>query len=251
MILSRKDKLVSSVRQAIKDIKDTDNALSIIKKTVREQAIDAGNVNELETTLRKTLVTDINGGFQRYLVNFFSDKSLSIKDREELLLKLYVTMQEHFGNVKECIELYSQHSILDSATSMFYSKLSALERMLGQVEKKTQANRRLKEQEDEEEVKQVTDALRMSTNVLSTKERDSLNDPFQMDHQSYLIAQDTSAINLCTNYNVQDRPVAEDHSLVEHMDQGHKFLHASRDSIRNFDENENSLPQHLSKATKR
>ena len=66
-------------------------------------------------------------------MNFFSDKSLSIKDREELLLKLYVTMQEHFGNVKECIELYSQHSIHDSATSMFYSKLSSLERMLGQV----------------------------------------------------------------------------------------------------------------------
>ena len=40
MVLSRKDKLVSSVRQAIKDIKDQDNALSIIKKTVREQAID-------------------------------------------------------------------------------------------------------------------------------------------------------------------------------------------------------------------
>jgi len=35
-VLTRKYKLVSSVRQAIKDIKDTDNQLSIIKKAVRE-----------------------------------------------------------------------------------------------------------------------------------------------------------------------------------------------------------------------
>jgi len=35
-ILSRHEKIVSSVRQAIKDIKDTDNALSIIKNIVRE-----------------------------------------------------------------------------------------------------------------------------------------------------------------------------------------------------------------------
>ena len=97
---------------------------------MREQAIDQGNINDLETTLRKTLVTDINGGFQRYLVNFFSDKSLAIEDREDLLLKLYVTMQEHFKNVKECIDLYSQNSTHDSATSMFYSKIAALEGML-------------------------------------------------------------------------------------------------------------------------
>lgn len=129
-MISKEVKLVSCVRQAIKDIKDTDNALSIIKKTVRESAIDQGNVTALETTLRKTLVTEINGGFQRYLVNFFSDKSLLIKDREELLLKLYVTMKDHFANVKESIDLFSSHSVSDSATSMFLSKLSALERML-------------------------------------------------------------------------------------------------------------------------
>lgn len=35
-VITRKEKLVSSVRQAIKDIKDTDDALSIIKKTVKE-----------------------------------------------------------------------------------------------------------------------------------------------------------------------------------------------------------------------
>ena len=76
LVINRKDKMVSSVRQAIKDIKDTDNALSIIKKTVKEQAIDSINVQELETTLHKSLVTEINGGFQRYLINFFSDESL-------------------------------------------------------------------------------------------------------------------------------------------------------------------------------
>lgn len=151
-MISNEVKLVSCVRQAIKDIKDTDNALSIIKKTVREQAIDAGNVYALETTLRKTLVTEINGGFQRYLVNFFSDKSLSIKNREELLLKLYVTIIDHFSNVKESIELFSKHSTSDSATSMFLSKLSALERMLEQVEKKTSANRILAEREEKQEV---------------------------------------------------------------------------------------------------
>lgn len=43
-VITRKDKMVSSVRQAIKDIRDTDNALSIIKKTVKEQAIDSINV---------------------------------------------------------------------------------------------------------------------------------------------------------------------------------------------------------------
>ena len=84
-ILSCKNKTVSAVRQAIKDIKDTDNALSIIRKTVREQAIDEYNVLSLETTLRRTLVTDINGGLQRYLTNFFSDKSFEIVEREELL----------------------------------------------------------------------------------------------------------------------------------------------------------------------
>ena len=77
------------MRQAIKDIKDTDNALSIIRKTVREQAIDEYNVRSLETTLRTTLVTDINGGLYRYLVNFFSEESFEINEREELLLKLY------------------------------------------------------------------------------------------------------------------------------------------------------------------
>ena len=35
-VTSQQKKIVSSVRQAIKDIKDTDNQLSIIKKIVRE-----------------------------------------------------------------------------------------------------------------------------------------------------------------------------------------------------------------------
>ena len=87
--MSRTDKTVSAVRQAIKDIKDTDNTLSIIRKTVREQAIDEYNVQSLETTLRRTLVTDINGGLYRYLNHFFSDKCFEINEREELLMKLY------------------------------------------------------------------------------------------------------------------------------------------------------------------
>jgi len=102
-VVKIKDKLVSSVRQAIKDIKDTDNQLSIIKKTVREQAIDMHNVNMLDNALRLTLVTEINGGFQRYIVNFFSKESLQIEDREELLLKLFGTIKDHLSNVKESI----------------------------------------------------------------------------------------------------------------------------------------------------
>ena len=78
--------------------------------------------------LRTTLVAEINGGFQRYINNFFSKESLQIKDREELLLKLYETMKDHFSNVKDSIELYSVHSTLDAATSLYYSKLGALER---------------------------------------------------------------------------------------------------------------------------
>ena len=150
-ILDSKNKTVSAVRQAIKDIKDTDNALSIIRKTVREQAIDEYNVRSLETTLRTTLVTDINGGLYRYLVNFFSEESFEINEREELLLKLYQTIKDHFANVKDSIDLFSQHSDHDAATSMFYSKLSALEVALMKVEKKTQAKSRIEERDNAEE----------------------------------------------------------------------------------------------------
>ena len=80
---------MSSVRHAIKSIKDQDNELTIIKKAVREQAIDPNN------------------GFQRYLVNFFSEKSLAIPDRQDLLLTLYTAIEDHFANVRESIELFS------------------------------------------------------------------------------------------------------------------------------------------------
>ena len=126
----------------------------------------------LETTLRKTLVTEINGGFSRYLVYFFNEKSLALKEREELLLKLFLTMEEHFGNVKESIELFSQHSTHDSATSMFYSKLTALERMLAEVEKKTHAKRIIREAEENKEQLEISNAMRYSTNIIN--ERDSL-----------------------------------------------------------------------------
>ena len=69
-----------------------------------------------------------------------------------MLLKLYVTMQDHFGNCKESIDLFSKHSTHDSASAMFYSKMAALERMLQQVEKKTKARAILKQREEEEEV---------------------------------------------------------------------------------------------------
>ena len=44
-VLTHQHKTVSSVRHAIKSIKDQDNELTIIKKAVREQAIDPTNVN--------------------------------------------------------------------------------------------------------------------------------------------------------------------------------------------------------------
>ena len=82
------------------------------------------------------------------MTNFFSEESWKVQGRDELLLRLYVTMKEHFSNVKESIELFSRHSTHDSATAMFYSKLSALERSLQEVEKKTHASRILQEQEE-------------------------------------------------------------------------------------------------------
>ena len=100
---------------------------------------------------------------------------MALKEREELLLKLYVTMEEHFANVKESIELFSQHSTHASATSMFYSKLTALERMLCEVEKKTHAKRMIRQAEENKEVQQIQDVMRYSTNVL-INERDSLKD---------------------------------------------------------------------------
>lgn len=81
-------------------------------------------------------------------------------------------MEEHFGNVKESIELFSQHSTHDSATSMFYSKLTALERMLAEVEKKTHAKRIIREAEENKEQLEISNAMRYSTNIIN--ERDSL-----------------------------------------------------------------------------
>ena len=48
---------------------------------------------------------------------------------------------------------------------MFYSKLTALERMLCEVEKKTNAKRTMREAEESKEVEQISMALRSSTNV--------------------------------------------------------------------------------------
>lgn len=98
-VIEHEMKLVSCVRQAIKEIKDTDNALSIIKKKVREQAIDPSNIHALETMLRTTLVAEINGGIERYIDTFFAKESMQIKEREDLLLRLYSTMKEHFLNL--------------------------------------------------------------------------------------------------------------------------------------------------------
>jgi len=123
------------VRQAIKTIKDADNALSIIKKTVREQAIEHNNVSSLETILRTTLVAEINGGIGRYIDTLFTKENMRIKEREDLLLKLYATMNDHFLNVQDSIELYSVQSMNDQATSLYYSRLSALKRKLQLVEK--------------------------------------------------------------------------------------------------------------------
>ena len=75
-------------------------------------------------------------------------------------------MEEHFANVKESIEPFSQHSTADSATSMFYSKLSALERMLHEMDKKLHIKRMIKQAEENKEEIQIRDAIRQSTNVI-------------------------------------------------------------------------------------
>lgn len=181
-------KLVSCVRQAIKEIKDTDNALSIIKKKVREQAIDPSNVYSLETMLRTTLVAEINGGIERYIDTFFAKESMRIKEREDLLLRLYSSMKEHFLNLQDSIELYSAHSMNDQATSLYYSKLSAFERKLQQVEKQTHASRLLEQLEENLEVTQVENAARISNNDAAEDNHNDLS-------SSYIIkSQDMSTI---------------------------------------------------------
>ena len=63
--------------------------------------------------LRTTLVAEINGGIERYIDTFFAKESMRIKEREDLLLRLYSTMKEHFLNLQDSIELYSAHSMND------------------------------------------------------------------------------------------------------------------------------------------
>ena len=62
---------------------------------------------------------------------------------------------------------------------MFYSKLSSLERMLCEVEKKTHTKRMIRQAEENKEVQQISDAMRLSTNVFlersSTKYLDAAN----------------------------------------------------------------------------
>lgn len=62
-----KRQTVSCVRQAVKEIQDTDHALLLAKNNVISQAFDEWNVQLLHTALRKTLIADINGGFRRYI----------------------------------------------------------------------------------------------------------------------------------------------------------------------------------------
>ena len=80
-----KKQTVSCVRQAVKEIQDTDHALMVCKNNVISQAFDEWNVNLLNTALRKTLIADINGGFKRYIHSFFTEESCAIEGRKELL----------------------------------------------------------------------------------------------------------------------------------------------------------------------
>ena len=73
-------------------------------------------------------------------------------------MRLFTTMKDHIGNCKESIELFSKHSTHDSASAMFYSKLSALERMLQQVDKKVKAKASIEDIERKAEM----DALGLS-----------------------------------------------------------------------------------------
>ena len=84
---------------------------------------------------------------------------------------MYVTIKDHFTNVKESIDLYAVSTSHDTATQMFRSKMDTLDRLLQQKEKKTQAIKKIKEREEKKEVKQV----RLQTYNVATAERDSLN----------------------------------------------------------------------------
>ena len=58
-VVNKLKKDFSAVRQAIKETKDVDNALTIIAKIVKEQAVDQKFVNMLETALHRSLVTEV------------------------------------------------------------------------------------------------------------------------------------------------------------------------------------------------
>ena len=110
--------------------------LTEVKENVQMSAIDQYNVELLYTALRKTLIADINGGFKRYIANFFTQESMLIPGREELLHQLFVTMKKHFENVRNAVHAYSQHSAqIDTATAQFYANLGILENMLFSAEK--------------------------------------------------------------------------------------------------------------------
>ena len=90
----------------------------------------------LYTALRKSLVTDISGGFKRLIQNFFTHESMLIPGREELLHQLFITMKKHFENVAIGITAYSQHSAhVDTAAAQFRANLGILENMLWNAEK--------------------------------------------------------------------------------------------------------------------
>ena len=148
-------------------------------------------------------------------------------------------MKEHFSNVKESIELFSRHSTHDSATAMFYSKLSALERSLQEVEKKTHASRILQEQEEKQEEQKVADALRYSTNVFNV-ERDSIRDGEPAGfNNSYLVSQDISRIDATSrSYTNLTRSALDDEDVINFLVQQRDVLDVTRDSfVQNDDDN--------------
>ena len=159
-VIQQHKKLVSSVRLAINEVKETDIALVRLTTIVKESAINRQNLILLETALRRSLITEINGGFQRYIKNFFLTESIKIPGREELLPQLYLTMVSHFRNVKSAIQVFAIHAASDSASAQFYSKLSSLKRLMHQVEQKVKIMHQFQEKEKQREYSMVSEVVK-------------------------------------------------------------------------------------------
>jgi len=148
--------------------------LKEVKENVQQSAVDKYNVELLYTALRKTLIAEINGGFKRYITCFFTEESMLIPGREELLHQLFVTMKKHFENVRGAVHAYSQHSAqIDTATALFQANLAILEHMLFEAENRLGIKKVVEDLMRSNEIEQVRRAV--ASNRL-TNLRSSLDD---------------------------------------------------------------------------